>query len=60
MTEVFSKGKSSDMGPVIKIAICDDEADCRESMEVVCRTFFEEKNHSVGMPEIHLFHRERK
>lgn len=48
-------GKSSDMESVIKIAICDDEAACRESMEMMCRAFFEEKKHSEGTPDIHVF-----
>lgn len=43
------------MEPGIKIAICDDEAVCRESIEMMCRAFFEGKNHSVGMPDIHVF-----
>ena len=43
------------MGSVIKIAICDDEASCRESMEMMCRDFFEEKKHSDGTPDIHVF-----
>ena len=42
------------MGSVIKIAICDDEASCRESMEMMCRDFFEEKKHSDGKPDIHV------
>lgn len=39
----------------IKIAICDDEAVSRENMEMMCRTFFEERELSVGMPDIHVF-----
>lgn len=39
----------------IKIAICDDEAAGRESMERMCRAFFEEKECSAGMPDIHVF-----
>lgn len=39
----------------IKIAICDDEAVSRENMEMMCRAFFEEREISVGMPEIHVF-----
>ncbi|MCH5264537.1 MAG: response regulator transcription factor [Lachnospiraceae bacterium] len=43
------------MKPGIKIAICDDEAVCRESMERMCRACFEEKKYSVGIPDIHVF-----
>ena len=49
------KGKVGDMDSSIKIAICDDEATCRESMEKMCRAFFEEKKHSGGMPDIYVF-----
>ena len=49
------KGKVGDMDSSIKIAICDDEASCRESMENMCRAFFEEKKDSVGIPDIHVF-----
>lgn len=52
---VYAKGKSRDMEPGIKIAICDDEAACREDMEIMCRTFFEEKKHSAAMPDIYVF-----
>lgn len=39
----------------IKIAICDDETACRESLEMMCRTFFEEKRSITEMPDIHVF-----
>lgn len=39
----------------IKIAICDDEAVWRESLEKMCRTFFEKKKPSEEMPDIHVF-----
>ena len=48
------EGKPSDE-PVIKIAICDDEADCRKNMEMMCRAFFEEQKHSEATPDIHVF-----
>ena len=43
------------MGSVIKIAICDDEAACRESMEMMCSFFFEEKNHFEAASDIYVF-----
>ena len=39
----------------VKIAICDDEAAGRESVERMCRAFFEEKERFVGMPDIQVF-----
>lgn len=39
----------------IKIAICDDEAACRENLEIMCRTFFEKQQSTAGMPDIHTF-----
>lgn len=39
----------------IKIAICDDEAAGRESVEMMCRAFFEEKERFEGMPDIQVF-----
>ena len=52
---VSVKGKTSNMKPVIKVAICDDEAAERENMEMMCRAFFEERRHSEGTPDIHVF-----
>ena len=43
------------MSSGIKIAICDDEAVCRESLEMMCRTFFKEQKPSARMPDIHVF-----
>lgn len=46
------------MGQGIKIAVCDDEPVYRKSMEVMCRTFFEEKKGEScleEMPDIDVF-----
>ena len=39
----------------ISIAICDDEAAERENMEMMCRASCEERKHSEGTPDIHVF-----
>ena len=51
----FVKGKTNNMKPVIKIAICDDEEACRGNMQMMCRAFFEERKHSVEAPDIQVF-----
>ena len=52
---VFVEGKSGNRKSVIKVAICDDEAAERDNMDMMCRAFFEEKEHTVGVPDIHVF-----
>lgn len=49
------KGSAEKMESGVKIAICDDEAAGRESVERMCRAFFEEKERFVGMPDIQVF-----
>lgn len=39
----------------IRIAICDDEASCRESMKMFCRTFFENRKGFADIIDIHVF-----
>lgn len=39
----------------IRIAICDDEASCRESMKMICRTFFEKRKEFAEIIDIHVF-----
>lgn len=39
----------------ISIAICDDEASCRESMKMICSTFFEKKKEFSEIIDIHVF-----
>ena len=43
------------MNSTIKIAICDDEATDRENIERMCRTYFEDREVSAEMPDIHVF-----
>jgi Response regulator of the LytR/AlgR family len=50
----FVKGKPGDMETGIRIAICDDEASCRDSMKMMCRTFFKKRKESAEI-DIRLF-----
>lgn len=50
----FVKGKPGDMETGIRIAICDDEASCRDSMKMMCRTYFEKREESAEI-DIRLF-----
>ena len=52
---MIAKGSAEKMESGVKIAICDDEAAGRESVERMCRAFFEEKERFVGMPDIQVF-----
>lgn len=47
--------KSGNMDPRIKIAICDDEAADMETIERMCRAFFESGKVYVETPDIHGF-----
>lgn len=51
----FVKGKPKNMETGISIAMCDDEASGRESMKMMCRTFFEKRKESAKIVDIHLF-----